>query len=448
LTGEHLFTKMSSVNPEKMKLKSIYVCSSCSTEAPKWSGQCMQCKSWNTLVEDVINVGKKDKKISAAIPITPTVTIGDVSIKEKRLGTGIGELDMVLGGGFMEDSLVLLVGDPGIGKSTLTIQVCNQMAKQGRKVVYFSGEESAAQISSRANRLGLKNPIGILNVNSLETILATIEAEKPGFVVVDSVQVMASDEVESQAGSISQVRHTAEMLMQVAKTQKIPILLIGHVNKTGNLAGPQVLTHLVDTVLFLEGDNFQQFRMLRSTKNRFGTVDEVGVFVMEESGLIEVENPSALFLDGRAKDAIGSVIVPVVEGTRAFLVEVQALTSYTQFGYPKRTASGFDLNRLNIIIAVLERYAGLKLDSSDVYVNVVGGLKLKEPAADLAIAMAIASSKLKKPLPQTMAAMGEMGLSGEIRKVSQSDKREKEAKKMGFDIKVGKSIKEVVLAIS
>lgn len=431
-----------------MKLKSIYVCTSCSAEAPRWSGQCQQCKAWNTLTEDVINVGKKDKKLSAAIPVQTMVTTSDLKLKEKRLVTGIGELDRVLGGGFIEDSLVLLAGDPGIGKSTLTIQICDIMAGEGRKVLYFSGEESCTQVSARANRLKLKNPVSLVNINDLEAILATIEAEKPGFVVVDSVQVMASDQVESQAGSISQVRYVTEQLMQIAKGKGIPILLIGHMNKAGNLAGPQVLTHLVDTVLFLEGDNFQQFRMLRSTKNRFGAVDEVGVFTMEEKGMMEVNNPSALFLEGRAKNPIGSVIVPVVEGSRVFLVEVQALTSYTQFGYPKRTASGFDLNRLNIIIAVLERYAGMKLDSSDVFVNIVGGLKLREPAADLAVAMAIASSKLKKPLPATMATMGELGLSGEIRKVSQAQKREKEAQKMGFEIKMGNGIRAVVEAIS
>ncbi len=415
-----------------MKLKSIYVCSSCTAEAPRWSGQCMQCSAWNTLVEDVINVGKTEKKISAAVPVKVAVTVSDIKVKEKRLGTGIGELDNVLGGGFMEDSLVLMAGDPGIGKSTLTLQICDKMAGQGKKVLYFSGEESVGQIASRARRLKLKNEIGLINLNDLETILATIQAERPEFVVVDSVQVMASDEIASQAGSISQVRYVAEQLMKVAKGRKIPILLIGHVNKEGNLAGPQVLTHLVDTVLFLEGDNFHQFRLLRSIKNRFGTVDEVGVFDMKECGLIEVKNPSALFLDGRAKDAIGSCIVPILEGTRVFLVEVQALTNYTQFGYPKRTASGFDLNRLNIIIAILNRYAGMKLDSSDVYVNVVGGLKLNEPAADLAVAMAIASSKLKKPLPANMAAIGELGLSGELRQVSQMEKRMKETEKMGF----------------
>ena len=415
-----------------MKLKSIYVCTACRAEHPKWSGQCAKCHAWNTLAEDVINVGKTEKKKSAAIPVRPSVTVGDLKIKEKRVPVGIGELDRVLGGGFMEDSLVLLAGDPGIGKSTLTLQICDKMAELGKKVLYFSGEESVGQIASRANRLKLKNEIGLINLNDLESILATIEAERPEFVVVDSVQVMASDEITSQAGSISQVRYVAEQLMQVAKGRKIPVLLIGHVNKEGNLAGPQVLTHLVDTVLFLEGDNFHQFRLLRSTKNRFGAVDEVGVFAMEPGGLTEVRNPSALFLEGRASDPIGSCIVPVLEGTRVFLVEVQALTNYTQFGYPKRTASGFDLNRLNIIIAILNRYANMKLDSTDVYVNVVGGLKLNEPAADLAVALAIASSKLKKPLPATMAALGELGLSGELRQVSQMDKRLKEAGKMGF----------------
>ena len=416
-----------------MKLKTIYICSVCKAEYSKWGGQCMNCKAWNTLAEEVINVGKQDKKASAALPVKPTVAIGDLKLKEKRWKTGIGELDRVLGGGFMEDSLVLLAGDPGIGKSTLTLQICEQMAEAGKEVLYFSGEESTGQIASRARRLKLKNQVGLINLNDLDSLLATIEVERPDFVVVDSVQVMASADVASQAGSISQVRYVAEQLMRVAKGKKIPVLLIGHVNKEGNLAGPQVLTHLVDTVLFLEGDKFHQFRLLRSSKNRFGAVDEVGVFAMEEAGLKEVSNPSALFLEGRAQNPIGSCIVPILEGTRTFLVEVQALTNYTQFGYPKRTASGFDLNRLNIIIAILNRYANMKLDSTDVYVNVVGGLKLNEPATDLAVALAIASSKLKKPLPATLAVLGEIGLSGEIRKVPQMEKRLKEAQKMGFD---------------
>jgi DNA repair protein RadA/Sms len=393
----------------------------------------MKCNAWNTLVEDVVNVGKKDKVVRTSITLSNSLEMADIKVEEKRIKTKIGELDRVLGGGFMEDSLVLLVGDPGIGKSTLTIQACDRMAAAGRKVIYFSGEESVHQISSRAKRLGLSNPISVANNNHLETIIQTIESEKPGFVVVDSVQVMASDEVESQAGSISQVRHVAERLMEVAKTGNIPILLIGHVNKEGQLAGPQVLTHLVDTVLYLEGDRFHQFRMLRATKNRFGAVDEVGVFQMEQVGLMDVKNPSAIFLEGRSENPIGSVIFPAMEGTRTFLVEVQALTSHTQFGYPKRTASGFDLNRLNIIIAILNRYTKLNLDSSDVFVNVVGGLRLSEPGADLAVALAIASSKLKKPLPTKMAALGELGLSGEIRMASHLEKRMGELEKLGFN---------------
>lgn len=387
--------------------------------------------------------------LSSAHALKPSVTIDNIQIKKQRLVTRISEFDRVLGGGFMTDSLVLLVGDPGIGKSTLTLQICSKMAEIGRKVLYFSGEESAEQISDRANRLKIKAPIHLLNLNNLDSLLATIEAEKPGFVVVDSVQVMSGDDIAGQAGSISQVRYVTEQLMQVSKTKNIPILLIGHVNKEGNLAGPQVLTHLVDTVLFLEGDRFHQFRLLRATKNRFGAVDEVGVFSMAEEGLIEVTNPSALFLEGRSDNPIGSVIVPVLEGTRTFLVEVQALTSYTHFGYPKRTASGIDLNRLNIIIAVLERYAKIKLDSSDVFINVVGGLKLSEPAIDLAVAMAIASSKLQKPLPSDLAVMGEVGLSGEVRNIPQTEKRIKEAEKLGFkQILSSKQVKSVAQALA
>ena len=428
-----------------MKLKTIYICTKCNNKTPKWSGQCLQCNAWNSFVEDVEDVSSKKQSIKLTRPVKPTVIIDGIQTKQERLITKISEFDRVLGGGFVPDSLVLLVGDPGIGKSTLTLQICDRMASLDKKVLYFSGEESVGQISERARRLKIKTPIQLLNINSLESILATIDAENPGFVVIDSVQVMSSEDVASQAGSISQIRYVTEQLMQVAKSKNIPILLIGHVNKEGNLAGPQVLTHLVDAVLFLEGDRFHQFRLLRATKNRFGAVDEVGVFSMEQTGLQEVSNPSALFLDGRSENPIGSVIVPVIEGTRTFLVEVQALTSYTHFGYPKRTASGIDLNRLNIIIAVLERYAKIKLDSSDVFVNVVGGLKLREPAIDLAVAMAIVSSKLQKPLPSDLVVMGEIGLSGEVRAITQADKRVKEAKKLGFEqVLSGKEVKTVV----
>lgn len=377
-------------------------------------------------------MGKADKNLKITLNSPKPVHLTEMMEEEVRLKTEIGELDRVLGGGFVEDSLTLLTGAPGIGKSTLTLQICRAMAQLGRKVLYVSGEESVGQISSRAKRLKISESLAVVNLNHLESIVAVIQKSHPQFIVIDSVQVMASEELGSQAGSISQVRYVAEELMKVAKGNAIPVLLIGHVNKEGQLAGPQVLTHLVDAVLYLEGDSTSQFRLLRSTKNRFGTVDEVGVFTMEESGLQEVKNPSALFLEGRSETPIGSAIVPVLEGTRIFLVEVQALTSHTNFGYPKRTASGFDLNRLNIILAVLSRYAKMNLDSSDVYVNVVGGLKLKEPAADLAVALAIVSSKLKKPLPGDLVAMGEMGLSGEIRSVSFAERRLKEIEKLGF----------------
>ncbi len=414
-----------------MKLKNIYVCTKCKGQSPKWGGQCLHCKEWNTLVEDVINIGKTPKKLDIELS-RPIISIDRIVIKKNRILSKINELDRVLGGGLMQDSLILLTGTPGIGKSTLTLQICHQMSILGKKVIYFSGEESTDQISSRAKRLNIKSTINLLNTNDLDVVLLTIEREKPEFIIIDSVQVMASAELPSQAGSISQVRYVTEQLMKVAKGKNIPVLLIGHVNKEGNLAGPQVLTHLVDTVLFLEGDQYQDYRMLRSTKNRFGTVDEVGVFQMTSNGMDEVSNPSALFLEGRAKRAVGSTIVPILEGTRVFLVEVQALSTHTNFGYPKRTASGIDMNRLHIILAVLEKYAKIKLDSSDVFINVVGGLKLKEPAVDLAIALAIASSKLKKPIPSDLAIMGEMGLSGEIRRVTQAEKRLKEVEKLGF----------------
>lgn len=415
-----------------MKLKTIYLCSQCGTGSPKWSGQCVKCQAWNTLVEDVVDTAKEKQGIVLARAAEVSVSISNITLKEKRFETKISELDRVLGGGFVNDAVVLLVGDPGIGKSTLTLQVCNAYASRNKKVLYVSGEESVEQISSRAHRLKMTSSCALLNENDLETILATLGAENPDFVVIDSVQVMASTQIASQAGSVSQIRYVTEQLMHYAKKEKVPTLLIGHVTKDGQLAGPQVLTHLVDTVLYLEGDNHHNFRLLRTTKNRFGAVDEVGVFTMEETGLLPVKNPSAIFLEGRPKDSIGSAILPTVEGTRAFLVEVQALTAYTQFGYPKRTADGFPLNRLSIIIAALNRYANMKLDSADVFVNVVGGLKLSEPAADLAVAMAIASSKLRKVIPEDLIIFGEMGLSGEVRSVMHLEKRLKEAEKLGF----------------
>lgn len=438
-----------------MKLKTIYICNSCQFESSKWIGQCPQCNTWNSFMEDVINVGKPEKgslsktprslKIGAQSP-TSLEQSGKTGIT--RLFSDIEEFDRVLGNGITPGSMILLSGEPGIGKSTLTLQIAANLAKK-IKVLLVSGEESVEQIAGRAGRLNLneKNLLA-LNEFTLENILETIHQEKPGLVIIDSIQVISSMDFPGSAGSITQVRYCTERLLEIAKTSNIPVILIGHVTKDGTLAGPKVLEHLVDTVLLFEGDRFQQFRILRAQKNRFGSCSEVGIFEMTENGLIEIKNPSEQFLEGRRKDAIGSAITVAMEGTRPFLVEVQALVSTSAFGFPKRTANGFDLNRLQILIAVLEKYAKFNLQNQDVFVNVVGGIKLAEPAADLAILMALASSLLKKPLPHRSAIFGEVGLSGELRKVSHHEKRQKEAEKLGFSqIISSEKYKEIVMAL-
>lgn len=352
-----------------------------------------------------------------------------------------------MGGGITSGSITLLSGEPGIGKSTLTLQIINSIAKENN-VLLISAEESISQISNRAIRLGLKENIPAINEFNLETILKTIQAEKPSFVIIDSIQVISSMEIPSTAGSVNQVRYCTEQIMEMAKSTNTAVLLIGHVTKNGNLAGPRVMEHLVDTVIQLEGDRFHQFRILRSAKNRYGSTNEVGIFEMNERGLIEVKNPSEQFLEGRKENAIGSVITVAMEGTRPFLVEVQALVSTTPFGYPKRTANGFDLNRLQILIAVLEKYGKLNLQNQDVFINVVGGIRLTEPAADLAVVMAIASSLSKKPIGNC-AIYGEVGLSGELRQVSHNEQREKESKKLGLtNIISSKKYKEITQALN
>ncbi|MBI2634900.1 DNA repair protein RadA [Candidatus Peregrinibacteria bacterium] len=417
-----------------MKLKTVYVCSKCAFESPKWIGKCPGCEAWNSFTEDVINIGKNPisqsgRKISARTP--SPLSIQNTG-QNNRLITGIQEFDNVMGGGIIHDSLTLLSGEPGIGKSTLTLQIAGNIAKNS-KVLLISGEESIEQISTRAHRLKLNEQnLQAINEFNLESILETIKAFKPAFTIIDSIQVISSADLPSQAGSIIQVRYCTEKIMELAKTSKIAIMLIGHVTKDGNLAGPRVLEHLVDTVIQLEGDRFQQFRLLRAVKNRFGSCNEVGIFEMNEKGMEEVKNPSKQFLEGRKPDAIGSAITVAIEGTRPFLAEVQALVATTPFGYPKRTANGFDLNRLQILIAVLEKHSKLELQNQDIFINVVGGIRLEEPAADLAVTLAIASSFFKKPLPQNSAIFGEVGLTGELRKVSHHDKRIKEAKKLGF----------------
>ncbi|MFH1375304.1 MAG: DNA repair protein RadA [Patescibacteria group bacterium] len=417
-----------------MGSKKVFVCEKCGTSSPRWSGQCGACSEWNSLVEQEVEQKVFGSKQRVAGKVGRAESADKlVSSPLTRLQTGIAEVDRVLGRGIVPGSLILLGGEPGIGKSTLILQLAAKFANSVGDVLLVSGEESAEQIALRAERTQHAHPkLKILSENALENFLATAKVEKPKLLVVDSIQVMSSLELPSMPGSIPQVRTVTERLLRFAKTTGTPVILIGHVTKEGDLAGPRLLAHLVDVVLTLEGDPHRDFRLLRTTKNRFGSVNEVGVFEMQEKGLIEIKNPSAAFLEGRAKNPVGSCVAVTMEGTRPLLVEVQALTSTSSFGYPKRTASGFDLNRLQLIIAVLQRHAGIKLDDLDVFVNVVGGFRLREPAADLAVALAIASSKNQIPLPADLAAFGEVGLTGEIRHVSQAEKRVKEAEKLGF----------------
>jgi len=419
---------MATPNFTPMKLKTVYVCQSCSAQSTKWAGKCVQCGSWNSMVEDVINVGKPAKTGSVVRrkKSEKPIAVGEISKSKERLSSGIGEMDQVLGGGFVDASLVLLSGEPGIGKSTITLQVVAELSNTLDKVLYVSGEESIEQVADRANRLGKTGEgLKLMYETNLENILATIEAEKPDFLVIDSIQVMASEDIGGVAGGLSQVRYVTEMIMHAIKTHKIPTLLIGHVNKDGKIAGPKVLEHLVDTVLILEGERDQTLRMLRAVKNRFGSVSEVGLFQMNEEGLKEISNPGAYVLENRPSGAIGSCLTVTMEGNRPLLMEVQALVTTSNFGYPKRAASGFDRNRLELLIAVLQKHTSLNLADQDVYVNVVGGLKLKDPAADLAVCLAVASSLKKTALPEKLTAFGEVGLTGEIRNSMKSGARNK-----------------------
>ncbi|MBI4231696.1 DNA repair protein RadA [Candidatus Peregrinibacteria bacterium] len=415
-----------------MKLKTVYICRNCQFENQKWTGKCPECFAWNSFEEDIVEkqstLSLNPRKIQT---VSPSILNDSMGLK-KRISSNIQEFDRVIGNGIVPGSLTLLSGEPGIGKSTLTLQIASKLA-ENNKVLIISGEESIEQIANRAGRLNLNQKnLQALNELKLEIILETLKQEKPSIAIIDSIQVISSLDLPSGAGSITQVRYCTEKIMELAKTTRTPIILIGHVTKDGNLAGPRVLEHLVDTVLHLEGDRYQNLRLLRAVKNRFGSCNEVGIFEMTENGMEEVNNPSEQLLEGRKENAIGSAITVSMEGTRPMLIEVQALVSVSPFGYPKRTANGFDLNRLQILIAVLEKYAKLNLQNQDVFINVVGGIKLKEPATDLAVLMAIASSLLKKPIPRFSAIFAEVGLSGELRKVSHSEKRQIEASKLGF----------------
>lgn len=409
------------------KSEIIFVCSNCGEEYLKWQGKCDNCGQWNTLKEfKISNSNSFSSKTTSSAPID----LSKVQIKNfQRIITKISEFDRVLGGGIVPGSIILLGGDPGIGKSTLVLEMANKLTD----VLYVSGEESVQQLKMRFDRLKLKsNKIKILAEINLNAIREVIEKEKPQVVIIDSIQTIYNQDFPSTPGSIVQVRECALRLQQLAKNNQTAVLLIGHVTKEGTVAGPRTLEHLVDVVLYLEGERFHNNRILRAAKNRFGATDEIGIFEMTERGLVEVKNPSKLFLEERLKNVPGTIVTATVEGTRSFLVEVQALTSTTIFGYPQRRASGFDLNRLQLLIAVLQKRAGLNLANQDVFINIVGGVTIKEPAVDLAIALAIAGSYRNKPLDSKLCAFGELGLTGEIRKVSQESKRMLESKRLGF----------------
>ena len=417
------------------KSKTIFVCSECGNESSKWLGKCPACNSWNTFYEQKIVETKSNNKNGNNIGKTSNKPqmLNSYQAKETiRTSTGFNELDRVLGGGLVKGSLVLLGGEPGIGKSTLILQICDKVQGEG-KVLYVSGEESAEQIKIRADRLGINNDdILFLGETDIDIVNQAIIDINPKLVIIDSIQTMYSEEITAAAGSVSQVREITSQVMRVCKARAITTIIIGHVTKEGNIAGPRVLEHMVDSVLYLEGERYFTYRILRGVKNRFGSTNEIGMFEMREEGMCEITNPSDILISEREDNPAGSCIVSCMEGTRPVLVELQALTSQTIYGYPKRTANGIDYNRLALLIAVLEKRAGLQLGSQDVYLNVVGGLKINEPSIDLGIVLVTASSFKNVPIPKDMVIMGEVGLTGEIRRINTIEKRLKEAEKLGF----------------
>lgn len=417
-----------------------YVCQTCGVSFSRWMGKCEQCGAWNSLVEEVQSVssGGFGNKSKPAAALKPT-TVADVTAERlPRIRSGIDEVDQVLGGGIVPGSVMLLSGDPGIGKSTLVLQIAAALA-QTERVLYVSGEESTAQIRMRAERLGLaESGLELLSDTNVDAIVATIEQAPYRLVIIDSIQTMALEALTGSPGTVGQITASAQVLTSVAKRRGPAMLIIGHVTKEGNIAGPKILEHLVDVVLYLEGERYGAFKALRGVKNRFGSTSEVGIFEMGENGLASVPNPSEALLAER-RPGPGSVVLATMEGTRPLLVEVQALVSPTSFGYPKRTAVGFDLNRLNLLVAVLTKRAGLNLSSSDIYVNVVGGLRVTEPAADLAIILSVASALQDTQVPVGLVAFGEVGLSGEVRSVAQASRRVAEATKLGYKLAIGPS---------
>ncbi len=416
-----------------------FFCQNCGYESSKWMGQCPACKEWNTFVDAPLKSMGSGSKIKNSARIqerSKPKSIEEISMtKEERIETKIKELDRVLGGGFVPGSLLLIGGDPGIGKSTLLLQVCKGLADQGKTILYISGEESLKQIKLRAERIGsFTNDVHLLCETNIEVIEDTIREYKPKMVVIDSIQTIFSEEIPAAPGSVSQVRHVTAQLLQISKGLEITIFIIGHVTKDGTVAGPKVLEHMVDTVLYFEGDRHASYRILRGVKNRFGSTNEIGVFEMQSKGLIEVENASEFLLSGKPENASGSIVTCSIEGTRPILLEIQALVCNSNFGIPRRQATGADFNRVNLLMAVLEKRVGLSLSSSDAYVNIAGGIKISEPALDLGMALAIVSSFKNKKVPEQVLVFGEVGLSGEVRAVNMPEQRVKEAIKLGFTI--------------
>lgn len=421
-----------------MKSKSVYICNECGYQSPKWLGKCPGCNNWNTMIETLDTPQKTTTASSIAkSTINRPQKIGSVTHNnETRFSTGIRELDRVLGGGIVTGELILVGGDPGIGKSTLLLQICENTGKT-KKILYVSGEESAEQIKIRAERLGVTTEnLYLLSETDVETILDAIGDTKPDIVIIDSIQTMHIEAISSAAGSVPQVRETTNALMKVAKSMGISMFIVGHVTKDGSLAGPRVLEHMVDCVLYFEGDRQLSFRILRAVKNRFGSTNEIGVFDMQDKGLIEVENPSKMLLEGRPDDISGSAIVCAMEGTRGIMAEIQALVTPTGFGNPRRMSAGIDLNRILLLVAVLEKRVRVNLSNSDVYINVAGGLRIDETAVDLGICVAIWASKTDFVIPPDVMFIGEVGLGGELRAVSKLEKRLTEAHNLGFKIAI------------
>lgn len=416
------------------KVKNVYVCSECGFESAKWFGKCPGCGKWNTMIEEVRETSLKGNSISAqrrapvrAVPISQISTS-----EEERYHTGINEMDRVLGGGIVKGSLILITGEPGIGKSTILLQVCGTLG-QSLKILYVSGEESARQIKLRAQRLGVNSDnLYILTETDIQAVIEQIRTDKPDLVMIDSIQTMNCTDLSSSPGSVSQVRECTAAVMRVVKALEIPTILVGHVNKDGAIAGPKVLEHIVDTVLYFEGDRQMSYRILRAEKNRYGSTNEIGVFAMEENGLRQVENPSLALLSGRPTNVSGTCVTCVMEGSRPILAEIQGLATSSGYGTPRRMSTGFDYNRMSLLLAVLEKRAGFYFANLDAYVNVVGGLRLDEPASDLAVALSLVSSLKDRPIAEKTIAFGEIGLAGEIRAVAHAEARISEANRLGF----------------